>query len=295
MAKNNSNLNGRALEFLIVEEFKSQLNVSLTKHAENDQNRDSSKIEELSEHNVEHFKKVSKNVVEWFKKHQIYSEGGDFLLHRLSDSDARNGDVTDISIINTKSKEKLNLSIKNNHNAVKHQRPGALPNQCGFSSTTKESITYKKDYRDITSNFTELCEELHNGATLFNEVKSSDKSFIDKNLYLPVCELVVNFINKNINASNVKDLFKFLVGNSDFIKISAYNDHLSITDYSSLKDTNGLVASLIGNSYVELKFDNGYVFNARLHTASSRLHGVSLKFDTQPVSLPNIQSDRYEI
>lgn len=42
-----------------------------------------------------------------------------------------------------------------------------------------------------------------------------------------------------------------------------------------------------GDSYVMLKFSNGWEISMRLHTASSQL-GTSVKFDSQPMNLKDV-------
>ena len=51
-------------------------------------------------------------------------------VDRLPDTAARGGNPTDINIMFNNGQ--VNLSIKHNHRAVKHQRPSALAQQCGF-------------------------------------------------------------------------------------------------------------------------------------------------------------------
>lgn len=46
-----------------------------------------------------------------------------------------------------------------------------------------------------------------------------------------------------------------------------------------------LKAEHYNNSYVKVYFSNGWDISMRLHTANSRIAGVSLKFNTQPVNL----------
>jgi hypothetical protein len=44
---------------------------------------------------------------------------------------------------------------------------------------------------------------------------------------------------------------------------------------------NSLSAVQRNYSYVDVSFSNGWAVSMRLHTASSKIKGVSLKFDTQ--------------
>jgi len=177
------------------------------------------------------------------------------------------------------------LSIKHNHKALKHQRPPTTAERCGFLSKSTEDRIFRKQYEDITDIFLEQAWEQFPEATKFNEIKKRQNDFINKKLYLPVCNHVANFINSHCKESrNIIALFTFLVGKTDFYKIIDFTNEIHIYKFHEIDLPQSVKAETSGDSYVKLYFSNGWVISMRLHTAASNL-GKSLKFDTQPMNL----------
>jgi len=175
----------------------------------------------------------------------------------------------------------LNLSVKHNHFALKHQRPSTTAIRCGFAPKSKEDLEFRKDLGNITGAFIINSSKDYPDATLFNEIKSQSPTYINKNLYFPVCNLISGFINKYSDRINVVTLFKFLVGDTDFYKVTAFKKQIVIEEFARLQKPTSVTTRLKGDSYIILNFSNGWDISLRLHTASSKIgKNPSLKFDT---------------
>jgi len=271
-----SNRNGRVLELVLVETIKEWGgdSVILSGNTIIDNQRDNEKIDEMDSDLLEHFKDSSDKIVGW-----LDGEITEYPLHvdRLTDGSGVRGDVTDVRL--TFGEETLNLSIKNNHMALKHQRPGSTPQQFGFKKNTDVDKEYRKEYNSIVNGFIGDTLKHDSNITLFNEVSDT----IPDNLYYPVCKLVSDFINehgKNPDTSNT--YFRFLVGNTSFKKVIVYPTEILIQSYDDIPDCSNITSKVVHKSYISVDFHNGIKLLMRLHTASSRLKTGSLKFDTQP-------------
>ena len=58
--------------------------------------------------------------------------------------------------------------------------------------------------------------------------------------------------------------------------------HIEIMKFADLPPVSGLKAFLVQSSYVNVDFSNGWDISMRIHSASTKIDGVSLKWDTQP-------------
>lgn len=282
MAVNISDKNGRALEYYIVASICKSYKVKLSDAAIRDQERDKVKFDDLEDHLRIRFGKAAISILVWLEDKFHLKNSKEILLDRLADGASVEGDVTDIRIIADGSN--INLSIKHNHSAIKHQRPGSLPQQMGLLKTDPLSIRYRKEYNALTSKFIDKALIDYPDYTLFNEIKADDGEYINEKLYNPVCTLVANFLEflKSKCASN---FFTFLVGNLSFYKIIVYTDTIKILEFREIEKPNTFTAEVVGDSYVHLEFSNGWILTMRLHTASSRFDSGSLKFDTQPFKI----------
>ena len=283
VANSISNNNGRGMEYLYVDLLCENLGFIPTNRTEIYQRRDHNKFIELPANLQQEYETGGKYFIEWIKNKFLSIETKDLFIDRLSDGDGVKGDVTDIRLLI--GGNCVNISLKHNHTALKHQRPSNFPCQCGFSSNDKETITYKQEYARINNKFILDANDFLPENNLYSALKEKDSEYINKNLYLPMCNMVIDFLNTHVKEEKVNTLFRFLVGNLSFYKVISYNNKLVILEYSELPMPKTVVASIVKDSYVKLAFDNCWTINMRLHTASSRIgNNVSLKFDSQPES-----------
>ena len=246
--------------------------------------RDKLKFDSLIVIYQERFIKASQLILRWLKTNCKLVAGHTIALRRLPDNEAKSGNITDIEIIyETK---KINLSIKHNHKALKHQRPSALPQQFGLVKNETQDHNYRNEYQAICKAFINKSNQLLNGVIQFNELKNIDPEFINTNLYEPICSLVCKYIQEwSSNPESVKYFFRFIVGITNFYKVIVGQDFVEIYGFEDIPPPKKMKCEIISNSYIHVTFDNNWKISMRLHTASSRLKGVSLKFDTTPLEM----------
>ena len=288
---NISNQTGRAFEYAIVNELAKLPGVSLTDRAAMAQRRDKPKFERLEPLQSNEFCHASRVLAQTFTA-PPYAIGA-ATIDRLTDNDARKGDVTDIRIQPSLARHPINLSVKNNHFALKHQRPPSLMQQLGFVKGSDADIEYRVKLQEIFDSFHRTGKSICPSARLFRELKDIDQGFIDRCLYAPVCRLVSSTLRSYLADSIAcQTFFSFLVGNIDFIKVILYHGCLEFENFSqiALPSCCRVGFSHESPSYVFLAFDNEWEISMRLHTASSRLASIgkipSLKFDTQAMNMP---------
>lgn len=270
-----SNLHGRVLEYVVVTKFVRVLGnkVILSKNTIKDNERDKHKLNEISQKKLTHFKISSVKIVNW-----ILNEIGPFnsklLIERLSDEDGRQGDVTDIRF--TYNNKKLNISLKNNHLATKHQRPGPTPKHIGLDNFDEDSINFKQIYKRINFDFYNLMKSINQNYTKYSEVEE----YKFDNLYNPICNLVCELLNKYKNKS--REYLTFLIGNVNFKKIVLFNSSIEVSSFDEIPETYEMNCWVKDKNYVMIDFNEDVRLSMRLHTASSSLSQTgSLKFDTQ--------------
>lgn len=273
-----SNLHGRALECLITELIiKTYPGVNLTARANNDQLRDASKLAQLDSLLLNELTQAANALLlKWLNPQFQLSNQPSITVDRLPDQNKN--DVTDICL--TSRSWTVNLSLKHNHTALRHQRPGTTPKHCGFLQGSVEMQQFRQKYRVITQEFMQHIGQ----AKLFAELPSA---LIEQHLYTPVCNLVSQFINSHASTCTTQ-LFQYLVGDVNYYKIivDTHARTLSIQQFAEIQMPTNLIAT-VNKQYVYLSFDNGWEISMRLHTASSQLKSSpSLKFDTKALNNP---------
>lgn len=277
-----SNDNGRALEARLVEVITQQNSkIRLIGSTNSDQIRDLVHFYALPIDQQNDFSDFSIRYIQEILVQEIDS------IERLKDTVAKQGDVTDIRII-YKDKSVRNISLKHNHDACKHQRPAALiKNQLGILDKELDA-QYRRELHTIYENFQSkvLPEDSENGDYLFRLVKERDPSLITS-LYSDVCNLVKKYLLEYADEGSIKKYFRFLVGNTTFEKVSVYpkTRTIMIKDFTSVADATAVIDAHIhpNNGHLIVKFNNNFILDMRLHTASSRFvrgKALSLKFDS---------------
>lgn len=270
-----SNLHGRVLEYIVVIEFVKILGnkIILSKRTIEDNERDKQKLNEISPEKSVHFKTSSVKIVNWILN-EIGTFNSNLLIERLSDEDGRQGDVTDIRF--TYDDKKLNISLKNNHLATKHQRPGPTPKHIGLDNRNEDSINFKQTYDRINYDFYTFVKSINQNYTKYNEVEEYK---FDK-LYNPICNLVCELLNKHKDKS--LDYLTFLIGNVNFKKVVLFDSSIEVSSFDEIPETHEMNCWVENKNYVMIDFNEDVRLSMRLHTASSRLSQTgSLKFDTK--------------
>lgn len=276
-----SNTYGRAFEYIICKRLEKNIpNFSFTKRAINEQEKDKLLYNGLPENIKNTYKNSAKQISKWIlSQFESIQNSTNVSIDRLPDSEGVKGDVTDIRI--TTESEVINISLKHNHNALKHPRLSKVPQWINVSDTYALS-NYKQAYNTIWENIIQDAKRNVPGITLFSELNTISDSYINQRIYHPLCELVAQFLISNIiNSDQVSNMFYFLVGNCNFIKIIDYPKEIVISNFVDIPTPNKVVITHTQDSYLKMEFDNNWILNLRLHTASSRLITKSIKFDVR--------------
>lgn len=274
-----SNLNGRLLEYLIVKEITDNHDCIIDDSTLKDQQRDIEKVKLVDEKILQKFKLSSTKIRIWLLN-KIDLNNSKIIRH--TDSSGIEGDVSDITIENKNLNQKINLSIKHNHLALKHQRPSSTPQQLGIPKKSNEDLLFRENYKRIFEEFRIKSLEINPTVNLYSEVVN----IIPTSLYQPMCELVSDFINKYGNDNDKSNTFmRFIIGNTNFTKIVVNENDICFYKFQDLPNSLSMNSKLVSDKNIIVDFNNGIKVNMRIHTASSRFQTNSLKFDTQPYEL----------
>jgi len=291
------------MEYAIVKEIeKSIINLHInffyTKRAEHDNSRDEKHFHNIPRQLQDDFIKCGLTTVLWMNNQNWFTDATKILVDRLPDTEGIGGIVTDIRLfISYKdgSETTKDISLKHNHNALKHPRLPRLPEQCGINDLNiKED--YIKKHDKIWDEFFIKARKLKKDSTKFSEVKAIDNNIIDNSLYDPLINLVKDFLLSNANSKkNAAIFFQFLTSNINFYVIKNETDKIVIKHFIDIQPPSSFTITYPFHDTKTtclIKFDNRWNVTMRLHTASSEYYrygkiNKSTKFD---VICTNIES-----
>ncbi|XHX79145.1 MAG: HaeIII family restriction endonuclease [Stenomitos frigidus ULC029] len=249
ISKNVSNQYGRALEYVIVAEISQQLQnqLHLTQRAATDQSRDRIHYLNLPSTIQQIYQKSAVHIYNWLSNKLSFSDEI-VMLDRLPDvaGSGESADVTDIKV--SKDSVDMHLSIKRNHKALKHQRPSSTAQQCGYVLNSQEDISFRESYTNTLNTF----KSVAGNRTLFSNL---EKEIIRDYLYRPICQLVVDFLNGYCKqATHANFLFRFLVGNKNFYKVTLFDKptkrkYLLIQEFINITSATSVVAKVLPTKY----------------------------------------------
>lgn len=223
-------------------------------------------------------------------------------LKVLKDEFAIKGDVRDIVICRENLNWKIGLSIKHNHDAVKHSR---LSHKIDFGAEWFEKPCSQNYWQKVTPIFDRLkiCKE--------KNLKWSEIENKNEKIYIPILQAFMEEIKNSyeIDKNIPRKMIEYLLGVKDYYKIiSRDNERLTIIETFNLHGTlnqstekiisaitvpkiilpTELVAIKFKNNSkntIEMYLNNGWQLNFRIHNASSKVE-PSLKFDIKLVGMP---------
>ncbi|WP_311406115.1 HaeIII family restriction endonuclease [Lancefieldella rimae] len=231
------------------------------------------------------------------------------LLEAQVDERGVEGDVRDVVIRRDDIDWEIGLSIKHNHEAVKHSR---LSYRLDFGNEWFGIPCSKKYWDAVTPIFDRLKAEKANGAR-WSELEDKEKA-----VYMPLLQAFMKEVQEtySIDSSIPWKMVEYLIGVKDYYKIvSMDNKRLTIiysfNIHNTLNKPSRMEVSAISVPVVELPTDlvtirfkpnsrntveiylnNGWQLSFRIHNASTKVE-PSLKFDIQfigmPVSILNIE------
>jgi hypothetical protein len=273
MAENNSDRNGRALEYILCVELHKLSKFNLTPQAQILNARDKDKFLSLPHNLQTDYISATQSICNWINN--SFSNTNNALVDRLNDTP---DDPSDFII--TDANKKLSISLKHNHEALKHPRPYSFAQACRYDKGTNEDLYHRNFMTSATNNFRTMI----NDKALFNQCSSTA---IDK-LYLDVCLACKQSIDfwKTTDNNLPSRLFKFLVSNG-FYKVIVETKNcvnVKVQDFLNISIPTTVNTKVNANRLI-LEFNNGWILNLRIHNASSRISTapsqLSLKFDAQ--------------
>lgn len=212
------------------------------------------------------------------------------------------GDVRDIVIRRKDISWEIGLSIKHNHDAIKHSRLG---HKLDFGQEWFEipcSDTYWERVRPI---FEKLKVEKENG-TRWSDVEDKNQ-----NVYIPLLQAFIDEVKRAYEKDSTmpRKMIEYLIGVEDYYKIvSKDNKRLTVIHTFNMHNTlnqpgiNRISAISVpivelptrlvalefkpgSENTVEMYLNNGWQLSFRIHSAKSTVE-PSLKFDVQFVGMP---------
>lgn len=223
-------------------------------------------------------------------------------LEFQKDGQGVKGDVRDIVIKRDDIEWEIGLSIKHNHDAVKHSR---LSHKLDFGNEWFDMPCSEDYWKTVSPIFDMLKAEKENGSR-WSEI--ADK---DQNVYAPLLQAFIDEINRAYkeDRSMPRKMIEYLIGIEDYYKIvSRDSKRLTVIHTFNMHDTlnkpgkNKISAITVpvvelptrlvalefkpdSSNTVEMFLDNGWQLSFRIHNASTKVE-PSLKFDVQFVGMP---------
>ena len=223
-------------------------------------------------------------------------------LEFQKDNAGETGDVRDIVIKRNDIKWEIGLSIKHNHEAIKHSR---LSHKLDFGKEWFNIPCSEEYWNKVSPIFDRLKSEKVKG-TKWSEIGDKDET-----VYIPLLQAFIDEVSKAYKSDKAmpRKMIEYLIGTEDYYKvvsndnkrltaIHSFNVHKTLNKPSKNKISaitipvvelpTELVALKFKNNSkntVEMYLNNGWQLNFRIHNASSKVE-PSLKFDVQFIGMP---------
>ena len=227
---------------------------------------------------------------------------GKIFLALQDDTKGVRGDVRDLVITRDGTEWEIGLSIKHNHQAIKHSR---LSKRLDFGKSWLDSPCSDFYWNDVEPIFGKL-EELKQQNVKWSEIQNKFDG-----VYVPLLEAFISEVKRKDSelADLPKRMVEYLVGVKDYYKvicresqkdtiIESFNLHGTLNQDSNSVSSSIEVAKVKlpdemvkiqfkkdSKNTVEAYFNNGWQISFRIHNASTIVE-PSLKFDVQFVGLP---------
>lgn len=185
-------------------------------------------------------------------------------------------DTTDIAIFNDNSV--INISLKNNNDKLKHQRPKALYKQLQLDPDNAN--VFKQEYQQINDKY--FHDWTNNGITLFKELPSEEK----QSMYNDILDLTIAWLLRD--PEYIRRYIRFVTNDHKANHILCWNPldrqftlihkHVpsvlssNINDYKVYKE----------NTFLYISYPSAqFTLKIRIHNASSRItKTLQIKYDT---------------
>ena len=230
------------------------------------------------------------------------ADGDELTLTFQQDGEGIKGDVRDIVIRRKDIGWEIGLSIKHNHDAVKHSR---LSHRLDFGREWF-GVPCSEDYWAAIAPVFDALKQMRSQGVLWREV--ADKS---KTVYLPVLRAFLDELERasRKDAAVPRKMVEYLIGVKDYYKVVSHDrNRLTVIGTFNLHGTlnqpaKGRVSAITvpvvnlptrlvaaelkpgSDDTAEVYLNNGWQLSFRIHSASERVE-PSLKFDVQFISMP---------
>ena len=230
------------------------------------------------------------------------NDNDELTLEFQKDGAGVKGDVRDIVIRRDDIEWEIGLSIKHNHDAVKHSR---LSHKLDFGKEWFDIPCSNEYWGAVNPIFDMLKSEKENGSRWSEIVQK------DENVYVPLLQAFMDEVNRAYKEDKnmPEKMIEYLIGKEDYYKIVSHDSkRLTLIHTFNMHDTLNksskdkvseievpvveLPTRLIdigfkpkSNNTVEMILDNGWQLSFRIHSASTKVE-PSLKFDVQFISMP---------
>lgn len=303
---NKSNNQGRAYEFAWIEILNQALSeFGATKIIKNSGLESNRRAWQKISYDRQEIYKISvlstiKTVFE-LEPRMIELENDELTLEFQKDGSGIKGDVRDIVIKRKKLDWEIGLSIKHNHDAVKHSR---LSHKIDFGSEWFGKSCSDEYWNAVNPIFDRL------KALKAAKLRWSDIDNKDESVYIPLLQAFMNEIFKSYreDKSIPRKMIEYLIGIKDYYKIVSRDDKqltlirtfnmhgtlnkpgkvISAITVPKISLPTELVALKFKNNSkntIEMYLNNGWQLSFRIHNASTKVE-PSLKFDIQFIGMP---------
>lgn len=244
----------------------------------------------------------SEKILEWLLENHSLNEAKSIYITRFDDVEGINGNATDIKIkakYDEDNYDELNLSLKNNNNALKHPRNSNLPDI--IFASTKHKNQFIKCFNDSWEKFASLTDKRYN-LNVFEEIRAKDENYINNHLYIPIINCLSTLLSHYKNdGESVKGIYEFIISGrsidyqiinkkkknikKNIVEIKYFNEYfLKLGEPESFNIENKSPYTII------LHFSNDCDIEIRIHhdkreiRNSSGTINKSIKYDVRPVN-----------
>lgn len=234
---------------------------------------------------------------------RMVEDDGDMLfLEAQKDEAGVAGDVRDIVVRRDQIRWEIGLSIKHNHEAIKHSR---LSYRLDFGESWFHHPCSNFYWDAITPIFTMLTDAKR------RKMKWSDLGNKEHGVYIPILQAFMDEINRAYKEDALlpKKMVEYLIGTNDYYKMVSFDAReLTLIHTFNIYNTLGqpskvgkscvtipvvdLPTELVAMKFktgstntVEMYLNNGWQLSFRIHNASTKVE-PSLKFDIQFIGMP---------
>ncbi|MEY8847098.1 hypothetical protein AB9M91_18880 [Bacillus safensis] len=290
----NPNKTGKAFEAIVLEYLIQALK------SKNISAKYSLKALEIQEGYIKFFNDLSDNVkskkyhsdfisntpklVEWIINYFELNLCEIVIIHKFKDSEA-DKNVADLQLRVTYdgTDKVINLSLKNNHDALKHSRIGPVPTWLGFTKNDVEYIEYTNDLKvareKIRDRITKLSHDNNISIINYKDIDLINKKeekystlYKNQHIYPEFYQVIKNFMENQIqNKDSVNLLFHYFMSEPHY-KIINKEKEFIIYDFTSIPNASSVNINIDSkNGYLLFHFDNGYTIKIRLHNDKSKI------------------------